>query len=259
MIDLTRIERSALSTEPYEWAFIGGLFAPQNAAALVESYPRDCFKTVKGYDQEKGYEYEARSLVPMCGNAASHADSLSPAWRRLADDLLSPAYRAALTRLTGRDLTSLQMEANIFHYGAGAWLGPHVDLKEKVVTHVFYFNERWDETDGGCLNVLRSSDMSETVMSVAPIVGNSVVLVRSENSWHAVSPVVRGCLQSRLSMTVTFYTPGAVSTMWPPGDQTPLHDYDATTAREATRGGAAAPWAKLYAKAASLLRARGAR
>ena len=131
MIDLTRIERSTLSTEPYEWAFIGDLFAPQNAAALVESYPRACFKTVKGYDQEKGYEYEARALVPMGGEAASHADGLSPAWRRLADDLLSHDYRAALTRLTGRDLTPLQMEANIFHYGAGAWLGPHVDLKER--------------------------------------------------------------------------------------------------------------------------------
>ncbi|MCA1632539.1 MAG: 2OG-Fe(II) oxygenase [Acidobacteria bacterium] len=128
-----------------------------------------------------------------------------------------------------------------------------------MVTHVFYFNERWDETDGGCLSILRSSDMSETVMSVAPIVGNSVVLVRSENSWHAVSPVAGDCRRFRLSMTVTFYTPGAVSTMWPPGDRTPLHDYDATTAREPTRAVLPARWAKLYARVASLLGARGAR
>ncbi|MCA1632538.1 MAG: hypothetical protein LC802_02185 [Acidobacteria bacterium] len=88
MINLTRIERSTLSTEPYEWALVGGLFAPEDAAALVESYPRDHFKTVRGYDQEKGYEYEARSLVPMGGDAASHVADLSPAWRGLAGDLL---------------------------------------------------------------------------------------------------------------------------------------------------------------------------
>jgi hypothetical protein len=27
-------------------------------------------------------------------------------------------------------------------------------------------------------------------------------------------------------MNVIFYHPGAVSTMWPPGDQTPLHPYE---------------------------------
>ncbi len=256
MIDLTRIEQSALSTRPYEWAFVGDLFAPAAAAELVASYPRDHFKTVKGYDGEKGYEYEARSLIAMGGAAASYAGGLGGAWRRLAADLSSPAYRAAMTRLTARDLDSLPMEVNVFHYGPGAWLGPHIDLKEKVVTHVFYFNERWDEADGGCLQILRSADMSDRAASVAPVVGNSAVLVRSEKSWHAVSPVAGGCRQSRLSMTVTFYSPGSISTMWPPGDTTPLHEYGATPDASAPN---VAPtlWKKLYARVASRLKGRG--
>jgi hypothetical protein len=256
MIDLTRFERSTLSTEPYGWAFIGGLFAPEDAAALVESYPRDNFKTVKGYDTEKGYEYEARALVGMGSNSVSHAGSLSPAWRHLAEDLLSPAYRAAMSRLTALDLGALPMEVNVFHYGPGAWLGPHVDLIDKIVTHVFYFNELWDEADGGCLSILRSQDMADAAATIRPVVGNSVVLVRSEKSWHAVSPVARDCLRSRMSMTVTFYRHGSVSTLWPPGDKTPLHYYDGTTVPETT-GGAPPLWAKLYARVASLL--RGAR
>jgi hypothetical protein len=258
MIDLTRIEGSALSTEPYKWAFVGGVFAPEDALALVESYPRDHFKTVKGYDTEKGYEYEARALVSMGSNTASHVESLSPAWQGLAEDLVSPGYRAAMSRLTALDLDTLPLEVNVFHYGPGAWLGPHVDLRDKIVTHVFYFNERWDEKDGGCLSILRSPVMSDAAATIAPVVGNSAVLVRSENSWHAVSAVARGCSQSRLSMTATFYSPGSVSTLWPPGDKTPLHYYDGTNKSETTP--VAAPlWAKLYAKAASLVRGRETR
>jgi hypothetical protein len=59
-----------------------------------------------------------------------------------------------------------------------------------------------------------------------PLVGNSSVLVRSDRSWHAVQPFVEGSRKSRRSVTVTFYRPGAPSTMWPSGDTTPLHTYD---------------------------------
>jgi len=118
------------------------------------------------------------------------------------------------------------MEAYVCHFGPGAWLGPHVDLKDKIMTHVFYFNESWNPQHGGCLNILRSSDMSDSIAEIAPIVGNTSVLVRAQNSWHSVSRVVEGCRTSRRSMNVIFYHPGAVSTMWPPGDQTPLHRYE---------------------------------
>lgn len=226
MIDLIRMERSTLSTEPYEWAYVGELFAPHEAAMLATSFPRDHFKTVVGYDGEKGYEYEARALIAMGANAPSHAEDLSPAWRRLAECLLLPDYRGAVSRLSGRDLSSLTMEVNVFHYGPGAWLGPHLDLREKIVTHVFYFNEGWNKEDGGCLNILRSPDLSDVAACVEPVVGNSALLVRSEKSWHAVSPVVRGCHVSRRSMVITFYSPGSISTMWPPGDAARLHTYD---------------------------------
>lgn len=48
MIDLTRITPEALATEPYRWAFVGGLFSPADAAELAASFPRDHFKTIKG-------------------------------------------------------------------------------------------------------------------------------------------------------------------------------------------------------------------
>lgn len=131
-----------------------------------------------------------------------------------------------MSRLTGMDLRHTALEVNLFHYGPGCWLGPHVDLKDKLVTHVFYFNGEWDMADGGCLTILRSAEGGDEVARVAPLVGNSAVLVRSAASWHAVSRVAAGCTKSRRSMTVTFYHHGSISTMWPAGDASRLHHYD---------------------------------
>jgi hypothetical protein len=236
MLDFAQIESQTLAGEPFAWGIVDKLFSVPDAAVLAASFPHDHFKTVRGYDGEKGYEYESRSLIHMGAAAVSHAASLSPSWRALADDLLSTRYRSVMTKLTGLDLTRLPVEVNVFHYGSGAWLGPHLDLKDKLVTHVLYFNDTWNESDGGCLQILRSGNMNDVAAVVAPIVGNSVVLVRSERSWHAVSRVVAANHPSRRSMTVTFYSSGSISTMWPPGDATPLHTYDAEGDTSPRRG-----------------------
>lgn len=225
MIDLAALDRQQLATEPFEWAVIRVL-SPRDARALAVTYPRDRFKTVQGYDSDRGWSYESRALVHLGAREVAGRDGLSEPWRRFADDLLAPAYRAAMSRLTGRDLTAAPMEAYVCHFGPGAWQGPHRDLPEKIVTHVFYFNRSWDRGDGGCLRILRSPDVGDVAQEVSPVAGHSAVLVRSESSWHAVSRVVDGATRSRRSMNVIFYHPGAVSTMWPAGDDTPLHRYD---------------------------------
>ncbi|HEU4387876.1 MAG TPA: 2OG-Fe(II) oxygenase [Blastocatellia bacterium] len=226
MIDITRINRATLETQPYSWASIGELFPQRNAVRLAKSYPRDHFKTVSGFGGEKDYLYESRSLIGMGSDTISYPECLSRTWIELARDLLSPEYRIAMSLLTARDLTLLPMETNVLHYGPGGLQGPHPDLPDKVVTHVLYFNRWWDQADGGCLHILGSSDPSDIAAEIEPVVGNSAVLVRSPNSWHAVSRVREGCNRSRRSVTVTFYRHGSISTMWPPGDAAPLHYYD---------------------------------
>jgi len=225
MINWSRITHCKLENEPYQWAVIGDLFSPGDAADLAASYPRDHFKTLSARGGEKDYDYDARNLIGMGADTASYPEELSDAWRGFANDLLSPEYRSTLSLLIGRDLTDAPLEVNVFHFGPGASLGPHPDLPDKIVTHVFYFNSSWNKGDGGCLGILRSPDAADIVEEVAPIVGNSAVIVRSDNSWHAVSPVVRDSPISRRSVTVTFYRPGSSSSMWPAGDTTPLHRY----------------------------------
>ncbi len=80
MIDLTQIARQILQTQPYAWAAVNSLFSPRDAAALADSYPCDHFKTLADYGGEKDYEYEARSLIAMGADTASHPEELSQAW-----------------------------------------------------------------------------------------------------------------------------------------------------------------------------------
>ncbi|MEO8028129.1 MAG: 2OG-Fe(II) oxygenase [Bryobacteraceae bacterium] len=225
MLNFSRLEQSELETTPFEWKFIDQLFAAEDAAAIAATFPRDHFKDVAGYDGEKGYIYASRSLVHMGATSPSHADHLSAPWRALAADLVSPAYRAAMSKLTRRDLSACPMEVNVIHYGPGAWLGPHLDLKAKLATHVLYFNEEWRREDGGCLGILGSSNPADLVAEIDPIVGNSALIVRSEKSWHTVSRVDSRCRLSRRSMNVIFHEPGSISTMWPPSAKPQLHDY----------------------------------
>lgn len=225
MLELNRINQAILKTEPYRWAFIDQLFQPENARQLAATFPCDKFKKVSGYDGEKGFEYFSRPLVHMGALEPSYVKGLSPSWRELAADLLSPAYRQAMSRLTGRDLSEALLEVNAIHYGPSCWLGPHLDLKEKIVTHILYFNESWRREDGGYLEILNSSDPSALCAEVLPIVGNSALLVRSDNSWHAVARVAERTQQSRRSLNVIFHLPGSISTMWPPGEKPRLTDY----------------------------------
>jgi hypothetical protein len=166
MLNFDRIAQHTMAAEPFQWAFIDGLFSVEDGASLASSFPRDKFKTVAGYDGEKSYEYMSRSLVHMGAAEPSFAEGLSPAWRALAEDLLSPEYRSVLMRISGQDLQSAQMEVNVIHYGPGAWLGPHVDLKEKMMTHVLYFNEAWDAQQGGNLRILGSSDSADVLAEI---------------------------------------------------------------------------------------------
>lgn len=226
MIDLTKITLNNLQNRPYFWAEINNLFLPEHAAALAATFPRDHFKTVSGYGGEKDYEYEARALIDMEKQTIQHPEELTNEWLSLAQDLLSSGYRNAISSLTGCDLTTAPIEVNVFHYGPGASLGPHPDLPDKLVTHIIYFNQSWNRQDGGCLSILRDDNIASVVAEIEPIAGNSAILVRADNSWHAVSRVADSCRSSRRSLTATFYRRGSISTMWPPGDSDQLRRYD---------------------------------
>lgn len=225
ILDTHAILNSDLREHPYPWTVFDDLFSAADIRDLVDTFPRDSFKFLADYAGEKDYEYEARQLTPMGAAAVVNAAELSQAWVRLGADLTSAEYRTAMSLLVARDLTDAVLEVNVFHYGPRANLGPHTDLEDKIVTHIIYFNDAWDPAHGGHLTILGSQDPVDIVAEVPPTAGTSAIIVRCDNSWHAVTRVSDAAGASRRSVTATFYRPGAHSTMWPAGDQRPLHRY----------------------------------
>jgi hypothetical protein len=229
LIRLDQVSNATLATTPYRWGIVDDLFEPTVGTELMANYPTTPYQTVAGRDGEKSYEYEARLLVGMGDDKPADAEDLAPSWRMLARELCSPGYRHAMSTLTGYELASVPIEINVFHYGPGAWLGPHVDLADKLVTHVLYFNAAWDPSDGGCLRILRSPRVDDVIAELRPIVGSSSVVVRSDRSYHAVTPISPFARDTRRSVTVTFYRPGSASTMWPADQHLGLHPFSSPT------------------------------
>lgn len=217
VLRLDALSAAVLERAPYDHAVVTGLFEPAVAQALAATFPADHYRIVSG-GAEKLYRYDARPLVAFGRDEVLYAENLSPQWRTLAEELASSDYREALGRLSGLDLSDAPFEANVFQYGPRSLLEPHCDLEDKLVTHVLYFNDAWNPADGGCLRVLRSSNTDDYVKEVQPLVGSSVVLVRSDRSWHAVPAVRTGISHSRRSLTATFYRPGAKSTLFADGE-----------------------------------------
>jgi SM-20-related protein len=215
VLDLEALARAELRDDPYDWARVHDAISPEDAARLVETFPTDRFWTIAGDDGEKSYTYDARPLVTLGSGRPAPVGRLAPEWEQVADDLLSLDYRKALGTLIGQSLDGALMEASVWRWGRAAQLGPHLDLPAKVVTQVFYFNDpRWEPAWGGCLRILRSRDREDTLYEIPPVLGSASVLVRSDRSWHSVTPVRSEAPEGRRSLIITWFHPGSTSPVW---------------------------------------------
>jgi lipopolysaccharide transport system ATP-binding protein len=215
ILNLDAIRQTRIYDTPYCWGQSSGLFAPDDAKRLAAEFPTQGFWTIAGVEPGRHYRYMARSLIAMGAERPGRSGTLSDAWLAFALDLLSPDYRQVVSDIVQMDLSDALLEANITQYGRGHSLSPHVDLKEKLVTQIFYFNEDWVQEDGGNLEIMASRDAATGTATITPQVGTSALLVRSHRSWHRVTPVREGHERPRRSLNVIFHLPGSRSTMWP--------------------------------------------
>jgi hypothetical protein len=178
IIDVNRISNARLQTEPFRWAAVSQLFTAADAAALAATFPRDHFKRVADHAGDKKHEYEVRSLIRMSATSVSGEKAAQSCVQALARDFLSPGYRSAMSELIGVDLSDAEFEVNVFHYPPGGLHGAHTDHPDKIVTHVLYFNESWNDDDGGLPADPEVSESSGHGRAGIPARGNSAVLVR---------------------------------------------------------------------------------
>lgn len=210
MLDLAAIEKATVHDEPWRWAVVDGVFSSnEEALALTREFPVDGFRWFFSGSGAKRYRYWGRLLVePGATTLASRSD-LTPRWQAFVEDvLLSTAYRTAVGTAIGRDLSDAHMEATCWRYDPGCWFSAHVGSPDRIVNQVFYFNEHWVPEDGGYLRVLAAPDAPAPAAEIEPILGRSALIIRSDNSWHAIDPVTVHRGPSRCTVVVSFRTAG---------------------------------------------------
>jgi len=205
-LNLDAILNAKMFDYPFHWGIADGLL-PVDAKSIqmCDDFPIDSFR----YRRYLGGRYMRRPLVSFGASKAFRHEELSGAYQDLAASLTSAAYREAVMKASGIDLRDSPMEAALWRSDAGTVFAMHDDNPLKLLTHVIYLNSGWTKRDGGTLQILASKDEEDVVFELVPRLGLSVLIGRSDDSWHNISPVSRTAPDSRNTITVHFYRPGA--------------------------------------------------
>jgi hypothetical protein len=203
LLDLDALRRSEFRHEPFEWAVLHGIIDPQAASVLCASFPSDGFSLVSSASTEKPYRMEAR--VISTPESPPALDGLPELWCDFLSELSSPAYRRAIGELASLQLEERGLEITLWRYDAHCFLAPHPDKETKLVSHIFYMTPHWEPAWGGCFRALRGPCVDDVAERVTPVLGTSVVLQRSDRSWHAVEEVSAVGVPPRHSVQVIFH------------------------------------------------------
>jgi hypothetical protein len=199
VLDFEALTRIELHQEPPRWGVTAQMFTSSaNAEALHSTFPREGFEWYSerqlldalgklDSEQARKHSIRTRSLIERGTSELANTEGLDDVWIRLGTELLSPAYRDALSELTDVDLSQAQMQTHFWMFEDGSWFSPHVDKPHKIVTHLMYFNPHWEPSWGGCLRLLRAGELDDVVAEVPPTLGSAVVLVNSAELWHGVT------------------------------------------------------------------------
>ncbi len=115
---------------------------------------------------------------------------------RFATAIRAPEFMAAVTAITGKSVSSVQVRSYV--YLEGSYLLPHTDLgdgSERRVAWIFYLSER-TACEGGELELF-----GEPPTLIEPIANRLVLMDVSDDSLHQVREVTRG---ARISLAGWF-------------------------------------------------------
>ncbi len=221
MLNFESIRTTAMQKVPYNWAVIENLLSTQASLELTASFPDEEFRLSEG----EGYGYfwgkmlatsEDISLMLKSnddrwrqrmaeGRLTSDLGHLSSIWQELIKELWTDSYRKALAEMSGLELNDCTMDIGFRRYKSQQRHRPHTDESNKVLTHLLFFNQQWYADWGGCLRILKDSQPESALLDILPLSHSSVVIVRSDNSWHMVTPLTDRASESRMALRVAFF------------------------------------------------------
>ncbi|MBH8576554.1 2OG-Fe(II) oxygenase [Nostocaceae cyanobacterium CENA369] len=221
MLNFESINTTAMQKVPYNWALIKNLFSTEASVELTASFPHEEFHLSEGegYGYSWGKMLASSEDIPLMlkssdrrwrqrmaqGRLTSDLGHLSNLWRQLIEGLWTDSYRTAMAKMSGLELKDCLMDIGFRRYKLGQLHHPHTDEPNKVLTHLLFFNQQWSSDWGGCLRILKDSQPESTFQDILPLSDSSVAIVRSDNSWHTVTPLTCPVSECRLALRVAFF------------------------------------------------------
>ena len=206
-LDFDRLDRldaaEFQNQSPYPWINPQGLLSEDGRRRLSEALPDIAqFETVFGKARAHGQQSHDRYALEYGPGL-----DLAACWEDFIAELEGPEYRRFIARMFGRGMFRLRLH---WHYTPrGCSVSPHCDARDKLGSHIFYFNtpEDWDPAWGGETVVLddggrfkRGSAPSfedfDRAISAETGDNRSFLFARKGNSWHGVRTL--NCPEGRL-------------------------------------------------------------
>ncbi|MBW4616062.1 MAG: 2OG-Fe(II) oxygenase [Desmonostoc vinosum HA7617-LM4] len=221
MLNFQSIRTTTMQRVPYNWALIENLLSIEASLELAASFPHEEFRLSEGegYGYSWGKMLASSEDIPLMlkssdrrwrermaqGRLTCDLGYLSNVWRQLIEGLWTDSYRAAMAKMSGLELKDCLMDIGFRRYKLGQLHHPHTDEPNKVLTHLLFFNQQWSMDWGGCLRILKDSQPESVFQDILPLNDSSVAIVRSDNSWHTVTPLTCPISECRLALRVAFF------------------------------------------------------
>jgi hypothetical protein len=157
--------RALVRREPFPFLIASDTLAEGKRDALRQDFPK--------YGEAGFLPYSQKE----CG----------PAVVELINEVTSPEVADALgEQLTIERLSQYPTLVTICRFLDRRHGNIHTDGNAKIATALFYLNDIWGDTSGGCFRFLNSPDDIEDVVvpEVKPLYGNFAIFKRTENSFH---------------------------------------------------------------------------
>ncbi len=167
-LDLDRFAQTPLERNPFDYLVLPKFIRPEALLAINADYPAI----------ERPGSFPLSEVRPGL------------AFQSLVEELNAPAFRVAVERKFGIDLSDRATMTTV-RGQCGARDGRiHTDSKTKIITVLLYLNPAWEAT-GGRLRLLRSAkDLDDVIVEVPPVEGTLLAFRRSNNSWHGHRPFI---------------------------------------------------------------------
>jgi SM-20-related protein len=164
-IDLAAFAAAPLRRDPFDHVIVRNSIDPQHLDAILAGFPN----------------------VPGPGSRSPASLKLGGSFATLLVEIESDAFRRAIERKFAIDLAGRPTVTTIRGELRASDGRVHTDSRSKLITILIYLNRCWS-APGGRLRLLRSQNLDDYAIEIAPEAGTLLAFRRSEHSWHGHAP-----------------------------------------------------------------------